>query len=150
MVAVSSAAVVYGLGAVLSRPLNARYSSVWLAACTMVLGGSFLLIMSLAVEPDAVEVLRTIWPGRAIAAWLFLVLFGSLLGYTIYLHLLRVWGSSRSGSYAFISSVVAVIAGHIVFGEAITSSSMLGMIILMAAAWLAIRPTSSSNVLVSE
>lgn len=140
MAAVSGAAIVYGWGAVLSRPLMDRYSSTWLAAFTMVVGGGLLLIGSLLFEPRATAMLYAPWGAAALAGWWFLVLFGSLLGYTIYLHLLRVWGSSRSGTYAFVSSVVAVLAGHLVFDEPITASGMAGMAILLAAAWLAIRP----------
>ncbi|QAY79911.1 EamA family transporter [Sphingosinicella sp. BN140058] len=140
LAAVSGAAIVYGWGAVLSRPLMARYSSLWLACVTMVIGGALLLGVALLVEPRAPAMLRTAWPAPAIGGWLFLVLFGSLLGYTIYLHLLRVWGSSRSGSYAFVSSVVAVAAGHLVFAEAVTRTQVAGMAVLLAAAWFAIRP----------
>ncbi|PSJ39042.1 DMT family transporter [Allosphingosinicella deserti] len=140
LAAVSGAALVYGWGAVLSRPLMARYSSLWLACVTMVTGGALLLGISLLVEPRAPAMLQTAWPAPAIGGWLFLVLFGSLLGYTIYLHLLRVWGSSRSGSYAFVSSVVAVAAGHLVFGEDVSRTQVAGMAVLLAAAWFAIRP----------
>jgi drug/metabolite transporter (DMT)-like permease len=140
MAAVSGAAVVYGWGAVLSRPLMDRYSPTWLAAFTMVVGGGLLLAISLLFEPAAVPALGARWTPAARGGWLFLVLFGSLLGYTIYLHLLRVWGSSRSGTYAFLSSVVAVLAGHLVFDEPITAPRLVGMAILLAAAWLAIRP----------
>lgn len=140
MAAVSGAAIVYGWGAVLSRPLMSRYSSSWLAAFTMLVGGALLLLVSFVTEPRALTMLRQPWPTAAIAGWLFLVLFGSLIGYTIYMHLLRVWGSSRSGTYAFVSSVVAVIAGHLVFDEPITLPRLAGMAILLVAAWLAIRP----------
>ncbi|MFC3711158.1 DMT family transporter [Sphingoaurantiacus capsulatus] len=140
MAAVSGAAIVYGWGAVLSRPLMARYTSTWLAAFTMLVGGGLLLLISLLWEPRAVAMLTTPWPLPAIAGWLFLVIGGSLAGYTIYMHLLRVWGSSRSGTFAFPSSVIAVLVGHLAFGEEVTTTALVGMAILLAAAWLAIRP----------
>lgn len=80
------------------------------------------------------------WPAEARGGGWILVLFGSLLGYTIYLHLLRVRGSSRSGTYAFVSSVAAVAAGHLVLGEPVIASGLAGMTILLAAASLALRP----------
>src|SRR3546814_4227831 len=46
-----------------------------------------------------------------LASWLFLVAFGSLAGFTIYLRRLRDWGAARVGMYAFVTPVVAVIAG---------------------------------------
>lgn len=142
--AVSAAAAVYAWGAVLSRPLMARYTPTWLAAVTMIVGGLILLAIALAAEPDAPYYLTNPWPLPAFGGWLFLVIFGSLIGYTIYMHLLRVWGSSRSGSFAFLSSVVAVAAGYIVFDEPITPTSLAGMAILLVAAWLAMRPLKAT------
>ena len=107
--AVAAAAIVYALGAVLSRPLMARYSNIYLSAFTMTFGGGLLLAAALATGPGLGRVLTTPWGWPAFGAWLFLVLFVSLLGYPIYIHLLRVWGSSRSGSFAFLSSAIAVV-----------------------------------------
>lgn len=140
-VAVSAAAAAYGLGAVLSRPLGRTYSSLALSASMMVAGGVSLVMAALLFEPGARVMLGAAWPGAAVAGWLYLVLFGSLLGYPIYMHLLKVWGASRSGGYAFGSSVVAVLAGRIVFGEELDGRSLVAMTILLCAAWLAMRPS---------
>ena len=43
------------------------------------------------------------WDTKAWLGWLFLVLFGSLVGYTTYLRLLGEWRPVREGSYAFVS-----------------------------------------------
>ena len=137
---VSAAAVAYGLGAVMSRTFQQRYSSLYLSAFMMVTGGGLLTAIALIFEPNARGLLAA-WPRQAVAGWLYLVIFGSLIGYPIYMHLLRVWGSSRSGSYAFVSSVVAVFAGMAVYGEELSVLSMAAMAVLLFAAWLAMRPT---------
>lgn len=135
--AVSMAAIIYGLGSVLSRPLLRTYSATSVAGLTTLLGGAMLLIASFAVEPGAGEALRGRWGLAAWSGWLFLVIFGSLVGYSIYMRLLRDLGASRAGMYAFVSPVIAVLLGAAVLGEEITLVGVLGMSILLFSAWLA-------------
>ena len=77
---------------------------------------------------------RAAWSG-----WVYLVLFGSLVGYTIYMQLLRDIGASRAGAYAFVSPVIAVCLGVTVMGETLSILDGVGMIILLGAAWLAMK-----------
>src|SRR6185312_10056715 len=42
---------------------------------------------------------------------------GSLLSTTMYFLLVRDWGASRPGTYAFVSPVIAVVFGCTLFGE---------------------------------
>lgn len=143
--AVSLAAVCYAAGAVMSRRLMHRYSSLYLAAFTMTVGGVLLLGLFFVLEPHAPQMLVQPWRAPAIEGWSFLVIAGSLTGYSIYMHLLRVWGASRSGAYAFPSCVVAVLTGHFALGEKVSPTALVGMAVLLAAAGLAIRPRRESR-----
>ncbi|MGJ4856574.1 DMT family transporter [Labrys sp. La1] len=135
--AVSWAAVVYGWGSVVARPLLRLYSSTFVAASTTLFGGLLLLGLSLAGEPGAIPALAGQWGAAAWAGWLFLVLFGSLIGYTIYMTLLREIGATRAGTYAFVSPIIAVLLGMVCFGEQIHLLDMLGMAVMLAGAGLA-------------
>jgi drug/metabolite transporter (DMT)-like permease len=135
--AVASAAVTYGWGSVIARPLLRLYPPALIAASTTLMGGAILLGLSLAFEPGAIAALAGQWGTAAWAGWLFLVLFGSLLGYTIYMRLLRDIGATRAGSYAFVSPVIAVLLGVVFFGEQVRLPDVIGMGIMLAAAGLA-------------
>jgi drug/metabolite transporter (DMT)-like permease len=137
--AVASAAITYGWGSVISRPLLRRYSAAAISGSTTLLGGLFLLALSFLFEPGAIEALDFDWGLRAWAGWLFLVLFGSLVGYLIYMRLLRDIGASRAGIYAFVSPVIAVGLGAVIRGERIGPVEVAGIIVLLLAAWLAMR-----------
>lgn len=139
--AVSWAAIVYGWGSVVARPLLRRYSSALVAGSTALIGGFLLLILSLAAEPGAIPALAGQWGGAAWAGWWFLVLFGSLLGYTIYMTLLREIGATRAGNYAFVSPIVAVLLGMACFGERVHPLDVLGMAVMLVAAALALAET---------
>ncbi|MDQ0391664.1 DMT family transporter [Labrys monachus] len=135
--AVAFAAITYAWGSVAARPLLRTYPSLLVAGVTTFAGGGVLLALSLAFEPGAAAALSGRWGLAAWSGWLFLVLFGSLLGYTMYMRLLRDIGATRAGTYAFVSPVVAVLLGMAFFGEQLRMLDVLGMAIMLLAAALA-------------
>jgi drug/metabolite transporter (DMT)-like permease len=91
-VAIAWAAVSYAWGSVLARPLIERYGSGMLSGATMLIGGAALLLGSLGWEPNSTQSLEAFWGWPAALGWLFLLLFGSLVGYSLYMQLLRDLG----------------------------------------------------------
>ncbi|MGH7212250.1 MAG: DMT family transporter, partial [Acetobacteraceae bacterium] len=124
----------YTLGSVLARPLMRSVAPADVAALTNLIGGGMLLPLSLAFEPGAWHAAGGDWGTAAWAAWLFLLLPGSLGATIIYLILVRDWGASRTGTYAFVSPVFAVFLGVAFQGEQVDASSALGMALMLAAA----------------
>ncbi|WP_063827825.1 DMT family transporter [Mesorhizobium loti] len=143
-IAVASAAFTYAWGSVLAKPLLNRYPSNFIAGTTMLVGGLVLIASSLLVEPGAGLALAGRWGTSAWIGWLFLVLFGSLVGYTLYMRLLREIGASSAGSYAFVSPIIAVLLGVIVENEAVTVVGIIGMIVMLVGAYLAMQGSSGS------
>jgi drug/metabolite transporter (DMT)-like permease len=124
---------------VLARPLFEGYSSDFVAGFTTLFGGAFLILISLVVEPGAAAALTGDWGWRAWAGWLFLVLFGSFIGYTLFMRLLHDIGASRAGAFAFVSPVIAVLLGIFTYGEEVSLIDIIGMAIMLSAAFLALR-----------
>jgi drug/metabolite transporter (DMT)-like permease len=58
----------------------------------------------------------------------------------MYFLLVRDWGASRPGTYAFISPVIAVVLGCSFFGEKLDWGDAVGMTLMLGAAGLALRP----------
>ncbi|ESZ07813.1 MULTISPECIES: EamA family transporter [unclassified Mesorhizobium] len=139
MTAVASAALIYAWGSVLARPLLEVYSSDFIAGFTTLFGGAFLILISLVVEPGATAALKGNWGWPAWVGWLFLVLFGSFIGYTLFIRLLHEIGASRAGAFAFVSPVIAVVLGIITYGEEVSLIDIIGMAIMLFAAFLALR-----------
>ncbi len=137
--AVAASTLAYGLGSVMARPLLTRYSPLLISGATTLIGGSVLLLCSVLTEPGFREAAKGHWGWSAWAGWTFLVLFGSLIGYSLYMILLRDVGPSRAGMYAFVSPVVALVLGATLRGEPVTTLSAAGAAIMLAAAWLAVR-----------
>ena len=132
--AVAWAAVSYAWGSVLARPLIERYGSGMLSGATMLIGGAALLLGSLGWESNSTQSLETFWSWPATLGWLFLLLFGSLVGYSLYMQLLRDLGPAKAGSFAFVSPIIAVLVGIIVAGETVQALSVAGMAVMLLAA----------------
>ena len=143
--AIVLSALVYSLGSVLARPLLRAYPPALVSGVTTLGGGLALVAVALVLEPGATAALSGRWGGAAWASWGFLVLFGSLVAYTTYLRLVRDWGASRAGSYAFVSPVIAVALGVLAFGETVTVTDALGMAVMLAGAWLTLRSVTPEH-----
>lgn len=131
------AAIVFGTlsycwGSVLCRPLVREQGTLRVAGLLMTVGGGVLILLSLALEP--LPPLAQAFTPAVLAAWSFLVLAGSLAAYTIYLRLLRDWGPLRAGLFAFVSPIVAVALGALLYGETVTAAGVMGMALMLGAA----------------
>jgi hypothetical protein len=129
----------YCLGSVLTRPIMRSIDPIQLAGTTGFVGGLILLLASLAVEPGAARSMQLHWGWPSFLAWLYLLVPGALLSTTMYFLLVRDWGPSRPGTYAFIAPVIAVATGCALFGEKLGWADATGMVLMLAGAALALR-----------
>lgn len=129
----------YSLGSVMARPLMRTLAPGELAAATNCVGGCLLLAASLAFEPGSWAALSGQWGWPAFGAWLYLLGPSSLGATLIYFLLVRDWGVSRTGSYAFVAPVIGVVAAVLLFGEHVSFGELLGMVLMLSAAGLVLK-----------
>jgi drug/metabolite transporter (DMT)-like permease len=67
-------------------------------------------------------------------AWL--VVAGGVAGMTIYLRLIRDWGPTRAGMYAFVAPIVATALGAVFLGERLGWLELAGAVLMLGAAAL--------------
>jgi drug/metabolite transporter (DMT)-like permease len=135
----------YTSGSVMTLPMMRHYEPVQLAGLTDLIGGIVLLLASLLFEPGAWAALSFHWGWASFLAWLYLLIPGSLISTTMYFLLVRDWGASKPGLYAFISPVIAVAIGAWLFGEHLDWGDAVGMTLMLAAAGLALRRRAVSR-----
>jgi drug/metabolite transporter (DMT)-like permease len=129
----------WAAGSVFSRH-SARPHSSALATGTQMLGASIvLLIGSIAMGEargfDPRTITTASWLG-----WLYLVTFGSLIGFTAYIYLLKAVSPAKASTYAYVNPIVAVLLGWAVLGEPVSPRTMLAAaIILGGVAMISIR-----------
>ena len=129
----------YCLGSVMARPLMRSLTPLQMAGVTNFIGGFTLLIGSILFEPGAVAALQLDWGWAPWLSWWFLVVPASLGATTVYFVLMRDWGATRTGTYAFISPIVTVVLGMLLLGEQLYALDAFGMALMLVAAWVALR-----------
>jgi len=82
------------------------------------------------------------WDAPGVTAVLYLVVFGSWVGYSAYLWLLRHVPTSKVATYAYVNPVVAVLLGWLFLGEPIDFYMVLGTAIIVPAVALLTGATS--------
>lgn len=95
----------------------------------MLSGGAFAALM-LPFTGGLLHAPLTRTAGLAVG---YLLLFGSLLAYTAFGYLCRVWTPSRMGTYVYLNPVVAVLLGCLVLKEPFGWRTALGLGIILAA-----------------
>jgi len=98
------------------------------AAAQMITGGTVVLIASYGMG-ERVQVMPS-W--RSIAAIIYLGIFGSLVGFTAYVYLLKRVRPALATSYAYVNPMIAVTLGVVFAGEKISMIEVaaMGIIIL--------------------
>jgi drug/metabolite transporter (DMT)-like permease len=123
----------------MTQPMLRYFGAVQLAGLTDLIGGLILLFASFLFEPGAWDSMSFHWGWASFLAWLYMLIPGSLLSTTMYFFLVRDWGASKPGLYAFIAPVIAVVIGASLFGERLRWADAAGMALMLAAAGLALR-----------
>jgi drug/metabolite transporter (DMT)-like permease len=102
------------------------------ASMEMLAGGVLLAVIALSLgEAKQVGDVST----ASLLAVLYLIVFGSLIGYTAYVWLLRAAPTSLVSTYAYVNPVVAVFLGWAIASEPIGARTLVaGAMILLAVA----------------
>ena len=139
LAAVAAGTLLYCVGAVLSRPIAGAMPTLTLAGWQTLIGGIGLAIMSLSFERVGLADVRALGQWPVLPAVVFLVIGGSLMGFTIYMRLLRDWGAFRAGLYAFVSPAIAVGVGVAALGEPFGWAEAVGAFLMFGAAAIALK-----------
>jgi drug/metabolite transporter (DMT)-like permease len=126
----------WSLGTVLTRSMPLPRSLPLAAGAQMMLGGAALLALSLAtgeLQPFPHVPLRA---GLALG---YLIVPGSLVGFTAYVWLLSRMPATQVASHAYVNPLVAVALGYFVAGEVLTLRMMLGAMLVVASVFLILR-----------
>jgi len=138
------AALSWAVGSILSRAWPRPKSSLMGAALQLLSGGAILVGVSAAagewslLEPRAVSAVSLLSLG-------YLIVAGSLVGFSAYAWLLSHTSAARVATYAYVNPVVAVFLGWAVAGERVSARALVaGAAIVAAVAIITSRPVRSS------
>ncbi|KRQ86401.1 putative inner membrane transporter YedA [Caloramator mitchellensis] len=122
-----SASLLWAMGSVYQKTFEATGSTVTHIGIEMVAGGISLLILGLSIG----EASRFAFSTTGLAAMLYLIFFGSIIGYSSYIYVLQNWPSSKAGTYAYINPIVAVILGALILKEPLSLRMIFSTVIIL-------------------
>ena len=126
-------AVMWATGSFLSARLEMPKDPIAATSLEMLAGGFVMLPMgALTVHGFSPST-------GSIAGWIYLVIFGSVVGYTAYVWLLANASLGMVSTYAYVNPVVAISLGVLFRGEHLTWRLLVGAVIVVAAVATVVR-----------
>jgi drug/metabolite transporter (DMT)-like permease len=138
------AALSWAAGSLVSRYAKLPASALLGTAMEMLAGGALLLLAGAIVgewrdfAPEAVS-------ARSVGALVYLIVFGSLVGFTAYIWLLRASTPALVSTYAYVNPVVAVFLGWALAGETLSPRTLVAAaVIILAVALITTHQTRAA------
>jgi drug/metabolite transporter (DMT)-like permease len=82
---------------------------------------------------------------RLLGAFAFLVLGGSILGYLLWFHLLKVCGATAASAYHFLMPPLGMLFAFLVLGEHVEFRDLLGIVPVALGIYLVTRPAAAAG-----
>jgi drug/metabolite transporter (DMT)-like permease len=129
-VALMIASMTWSLASVFTRKLPLPPSKMMSSGVQMLVGGVLL-----AVVAGALGEFRNFHPSRVSRevwfALVYLIVAGSIIGFTAYVWLIHHESPTKVGTYAYVNPVVAVLVGYFLGGEALGSRTIVGSLFVL-------------------
>ena len=111
-------------------------------AYEMLVGGGMLTAVGL-LSGEQLDPLA--YSARSWAAWVYLVLFGSVVAFSAYVWLLQSAAISLVATYAYVNPLVAVALGWLILAEPVTTPTLVGGAIVVGSVALVVRSELASR-----
>src|SRR6266702_364266 len=121
------AALAFAVGSVLSRRFHFKVDTF--AATTWQIGAASVVNLAIAIAAGNFQTAQ--WTTAGILSVLYLATFGSVVGLTAYVYLLKHVPVTKVSTYAFVNPVIAVLIGVVTLHERLAPAEVLGMIIIL-------------------
>ncbi len=133
-----TAAVSWATGSYLSRGMPLPRDPFASTGAQMLCGGLVMLIAGLAAG-EASDVQPERFSTASVAAFAYLVVFGSLIAFTAYVWLLQNAPVSKVSTYAYVNPLVAVILGWLILSETISAMTLGAAAVIVASVAAIVR-----------
>lgn len=142
VIAILGACVSWAIGSIYSRHAQHGAEPLLAASLQMLGGGAALLLVGL-MHGDFSQLSVDAISSRSWTAFAYLVVAGSLVGFSTFVWLMKHSTPARVATYAYVNPIVAVFLGWLLLGEPITSRTLVASAIIVAA--VAIITTQKSR-----
>lgn len=130
------AALLWSIGTLVLRNGPAHLNRRSAMAVQLVSGGLFQFVLALIMGEGIIPGAQA-FEFKAFSAWVYLVLFGSVLAMMVYNYLLGILAPAVIGTYALANPIVAMLLGFWLFNEQVSSATLIsGGLVLVGVAFI--------------
>jgi len=137
-------AISWSIGSVIGREVP-RPDNAFMGSALQMLSAGAVLVVGCAVTGQWSLVNLPAVSPRSWIALAYLILFGSLLGFTAYVWLLRVAKTSHVATYAYVNPIVALLLGASIGHEVITPMMLVAGVVTLLGVVLVVMPSPKAN-----
>jgi drug/metabolite transporter (DMT)-like permease len=116
----------WGTGSVIQSRKSVALDPVVSAGYQQLFGGSGLLILAMLVKEPMPKPILEAW-----FAWLYLLLFGSILAFTSFVKALRLLPTKVVMTYPYINPVIAIYLGWLILDENVSLWTAAGAVLIL-------------------
>ncbi len=127
--ALTGASASWAFGSVYYKRHHADGSPYVGAAIELLAAGVAAILLGLLLGEGAHVHLTT----RGVAALGYLIVFGSVIGYTAYNYALHHASATIVGTYAYVNPLIAVLLGAVILGEPVGPRTVMAMVMILGA-----------------
>jgi drug/metabolite transporter (DMT)-like permease len=132
------ASLAWASGSVYSKHSGGLSGSPLMGAAMQSLAGGLSLWIAGILSGEVRALHLSAISARSWAALVYLILFGSMVGFTAYIYILKKSTATRVATYAFVNPVVALFLGWLVVGESINLRTIIAAAVILTAVLLVI------------
>ncbi len=126
VIALVGAAITWALGTYIQARNPTRLSPTVNSGYQLLFGGIGFAVTALLLGEPLPHPIPIAW-----LAWAYLVVFGSLIGFTSYTQALRLLPTNIVTTYSYVNPIIAVILGSLILSEKITHWTIIGAIFIL-------------------
>ena len=138
-------ALVFAIGSLYVKNVTIKISLLSFIGLQMILGGIALIILGIVSGEVTQDLFENITLNSGLSLF-YLIIVGTTIAHSSYFWLLKVSTPAKVSTYAFFNPIVAIFVGWIIAGENIDGKLILGMITILIAILLVIRPLGKVKV----
>lgn len=126
---------------VLSKPLQKKYSPIFLTTCFMLVSAIVSFFLSLS-DFDKAWWTNVSWIG--VSSLLYLSIFGTVAHYIFYQYAIKHGTPLIASTILYLQPIIAFIIAFVLLGERITGGFIIGAIIILLGTWRVTKSSKSS------
>jgi drug/metabolite transporter (DMT)-like permease len=122
--------IAWSMGTLMTRWSTRPGSPLVFAALQMLAASAAMLVMSL-ISGDWREFSWSSQTGLSVFSFWYLVIAGSIIGYTAYVYLLGVVSAAKASTYAYVNPIIAVVLGWLFANEPLGARTLLATAVIL-------------------